>query len=191
MTDLELYDEDDEARASGVLVNTRQEREQAVRSWLLLSAQSADRARTEWQIGGVALLRCGALFAAVRMSADLVHAAAGSADAETVNAYLAEVLHGGPVFVDQHSRRYYALVPASTADRPEWRGRRRDGAECLGRDSYLGVPRPEFNDPLQHFSYWCVPMDGPGDLCPPPEVSRLAAYGRHRLAAAEAGGGEP
>ncbi|WP_245237012.1 hypothetical protein RFN58_35830 [Streptomyces iakyrus] len=180
----------DVTSTSGVLVHTRQERELAVGTWLLLSADSSDQARREWKEGGIALLRCGTLFAAVRMNADLVHAAAGSDDPETVKAYLANVLHGGPVFVDQNSRLYYALMPSSTADRREWVERRHVGAECLGPDSFLGVPRPDLNDPNEAFSYWAVPMDGPGDLCPVKAVSQLVTYGRDRLAVLEGDGGE-
>ncbi|WP_409469705.1 hypothetical protein [Streptomyces sp. HC307] len=173
-----------------MFVHTRREREVAVGTWLLLSAQSADRARMEWKKGGIALLRCGALFAAIRMNGDLVRAAADTDDAERVDAFLEEALCGGPVFVDQHSAQYYALVPASMQDRREWRERRHlDGTKCLGRDSYLGVPRPEFTEPDHHFSYWCVSMDGPGDLCPVEAVSQLVTYGQYRLATAEARSG--
>lgn len=103
-----------------------------------------------------------------------------------MNEYLAEVL-GGPVFLDQHSARYYALVPAGTAKRGEWHDRRHaPHAECLGLDSYIGVPRPGLDAPDRHFSYWCVPMIGPGDLCVAEGVSQLASYGRHLLAMAGA-----
>lgn len=170
----------------GMLVHLRQDREQSARTWLLLSAPSVDIARREWDLARIALLRCGALFAAVRMSVDLVHAAAGTSDGEKVNEYLADVL-AGPIFLDQHSARYYALVPASTANRQEWHDRRHaPHAECLGRDSYVGVPRPDLDGPDQHFSHWCVPMSGPGDLCGADAVSQLASYGRHVLAMAGA-----
>ncbi|WP_223283875.1 hypothetical protein [Streptomyces sp. FBKL.4005] len=164
-------------------VVTRQEREAAVRSWLLLSAASASTSQTEWNREGIALLRCGALFGAVRMTADLVHAAAGSHEPGEVAGFLTAALFGGPTFFDQHSARYYALVPASTAARTEWREKRHSpAAESLGVGSYVGVPRPDLNGPHDgHFSYWCVPMHGPGDLCDPEAVSQLVAHGRHRL----------
>jgi len=190
--DLPECDEMGEAAESGtVLVHTRQEREQAVRSWLLLAAEGLDTTGLSWQKAGITLLRCGVLFAAVRMEAELVRAAAGSDDHKAVNAFLDNALHGGPVFIDQHSARYYALVPASAAQRREWCERRHaPAAELLGHDSLLGVPRPEFTSPDEHFSYWCVPMDGPGDLCPVEAVSQLVTYGRYRLAQVEAARGE-
>ncbi|MFC8520641.1 hypothetical protein [Streptomyces sp. NPDC057257] len=150
-------------------------------TWLLLSADSRDRALEEWRTGGIALLRCGRRFTAVRMEAGLIHAAAGSDAPEKVREFLAEVLHDGPVFADQHNRRYYALVPPSAADRPEWSKPRR-GAECLARGSFLGVPRFDLSNPEDAFSYWVVPMDGPGDLCPVVAVSQLVAYGHSRSA---------
>ncbi|MFF7369835.1 hypothetical protein [Streptomyces tricolor] len=162
---------------------TRQDREAAVRSWLLLSAASASTSRTEWDRAGIALLRCGGLFGAVRMSAELVHAAAGSHEPGEVASLLTAALFGGPTFFDLHSARYYALVPASTAARTEWRDRRHaPAAESLGAGSYVGVPRPDLIGPdTEHFSYWCVPMHGPGDLCDPEAVSQLVSHGRHRL----------
>ncbi|PWI06567.1 hypothetical protein DIZ27_32940 [Streptomyces sp. NWU339] len=169
-----------------MLVHARQTREAAVRSWLMLSATDYERVRGDWDVSGVALLRCGALFAAVRIQTELIHAAADSDEPKTVNAFLAEALYGGPVFVDQHSRHYYALVPTSTPKRREWQDRRYPGAECLGHGTYLGVPRPEFTNDGWSFSYWCVPMDGPGALCGPDAVSQLVAYARHRMVLEEA-----
>ncbi|WP_157901149.1 hypothetical protein [Streptomyces davaonensis] len=63
---------------AGVLVHSRADRELAVTHWLLLSAPDTHRARTEWSETGIALLRCGGLFTAVRLSAALVHAASGT-----------------------------------------------------------------------------------------------------------------
>jgi hypothetical protein len=175
-------------QGGGVVVHLRQDREQGVRSWLLLSAPSGmDTARSEWQQGGIALLRCGALFGAVRMDTALVHAAAGSDDPDIAARFLAEVLHGGPVFVDRHRACYYALVPPSAGNRREWRDQRYTPfAEFLGLGSYVGVPRPSFTRPDDHFSYWVVPMDGPGDLCPVEALSHLVNHGRDLLATAEA-----
>ncbi|MEU0058485.1 hypothetical protein [Streptomyces sp. NPDC006334] len=179
-----LFGEGEQGQGGGVLVHLRQDREQGARSWLLLSAQDIDVARQEWNRAGVALLRCGALFAAVRIDADLVHAAAGTSDDGEVNEYLAAVL-AGPVFRSQHRGRYYALVPASAAARREWRERRyAPHAECLGLGSYVGVPRPDLDRPDRHISYWCVPMSGPGDLCDAGAVSQLLGYGRHVMAMA-------
>ncbi|MFF5655180.1 hypothetical protein [[Kitasatospora] papulosa] len=167
-----------------VLVHRRQDREQGVRSWLLLSADDTALARKDWANCGIALLRGGVHFSAVRLSPELVHSAARTSDADGVRHFLAEVLHGGPVFVDQHRFSYYALVPPSAAAWPAWRGRQFEpDAVLLGGGTYIGVPRPEFSEPGDHFSYWVVPMDGPGDLCPFVALAQLAAHGAHRLAA--------
>jgi hypothetical protein len=170
-----------------VLVRSRAERELAVTQWLLLSAPDAEAARREWSRTGIALLRCGVLLAGVRLSAALVHAACGSSVEQQVDRFLAEALHGGPVFIDSVSQRYYILVPRNTAERREWRDRPRDAhAECLGLGSYVGVPAVIEPGPGTWRSRWCVSMDGPGDLCSPEAVSQLVTYGRYRLAEAEA-----
>lgn len=168
----------------GVLVHTTADRHLAAGHWLLAAAEDTRRARNEWADSGIALLRCGTLFTAVRFSAGLVHAAAGAEEPRAVDAYLAEALMGGPVFVDRRWWLYYALVPASSARLPQWE-RPAPDAECLGRNSYLGVPDPVRTDPDAGSSYWCVPMGGPGLLGNPDAVAQLLAYGRHRLAATE------
>ncbi|WP_240980776.1 MULTISPECIES: hypothetical protein [unclassified Streptomyces] len=150
--------------------------------WLLSAAEDTRRARKEWADSGIALLRCGTLFTAVRLSAELVHAAAGTEDLRTVDTYLAQALLGGPAFADTRWGLYYALVPPGTARLRQWEGRTLD-AECLGRNSYLGVPDPARTDPDDGSSYWSVPVDGPGLLGSPGAVAQLLVCGRHRLAA--------
>lgn len=169
----------------GVLVHSREDRELAVGHWLLSAAPDMKEARDQWATRGIALLRCGGVFAAVRVPGDIVRAAAGTDDPERIGAYLKEALQGGPVFVDTSSQRYYVLVPASTSRLPQWDGHTVPDTECLGSGSFLGVPRPQRNEPEQSRSYWCVPMDGPGALCSPAAVSQLVAYGRYRRAAGE------
>ncbi|MET9057508.1 hypothetical protein ABZX99_06765 [Streptomyces antibioticus] len=170
-----------------VLVHSGTARERTAAQWLVLSAPDPHRARAEWETTGIALLRCDALFTAVRMPADLVHAACGTDDEQRVDGLLAEALHGGPVFVDRTSRHYYALVPRGTADREEWRSRpRAERAECLGPDSYLGVPALTEPGPGTWRSRWCVPVDSPGTLCSPEAVHRLVTRGHSRIAAGEA-----
>ncbi|MGI5193050.1 hypothetical protein ACQEVY_05310 [Streptomyces sp. CA-288835] len=161
------------------MVTTRAERELVTAHWLLAAADSHDEARAQWHRHGLALLRCGTLFSAVRIPARLVHAAAGSEDPATVDAFLAEALHGGPVICARRGRHFYALVPASTAAR--WR---QPGAECLGRDTYLGVPRPDAVG-LDHqawASYWSVAMPSAAELCTPTAVAQLVAVGNLRTA---------
>lgn len=165
-----------------VYVHTSADRELATAHWLLAAADNRDQARTQWRQQGIALLRCGTLFTAVRIPARLVHAAASSEDPSTVDAFLTEALHGGPVICDPRGRHYYALVPASTASR--WR---HPAAECLGRDTYLGVPRLDAAglDSRTWASYWSVPMSSAAELCSPEAVSQIVVLGSFRLADGE------
>ncbi|MER5739717.1 MULTISPECIES: hypothetical protein [unclassified Streptomyces] len=158
------------------LVHTRQERELAAATWLLLAAADDRTARREWAVYGVALLRCGVLFSAVRMPAAVVHRAAGTEDRREVTAFLKEALAGGPVFYDEGGRQFYALTPVSTArmwNLPE--------AECLGHDTLLGVPATDLTerDP-RCAAFWIVPMEGPASLCMPGEVAHLVLSARPR-----------
>ncbi|MGW4727387.1 hypothetical protein [Streptomyces sp. NPDC004291] len=158
-------------------MHLRRERELAAATWLLLAARDAKAARHEWATYGVALLRCGILFSAVRMSAGLVHAAVGTDDREEVANFLDVALGGGPVIHDTGGRQFYALTPASTL-----RYWRTVGTECLGTDAFLGVPATDLTQPVPRCSaYWAVPMDGPASLCPPGSVARLVGIGRDAL----------
>ncbi|EKX64432.1 hypothetical protein [Streptomyces ipomoeae] len=170
-----------------MLVRTWEDRDAAVRSFLLAAAFEPGKAPEQWAGKGLALLRCGGLLGAVRISTGLVRAAAGTDNPREVDAFLAEALPGGPVFVDRHAQWYYVLVPAGTGRRVEWATRSRHGlgAEFLGMGSYLGVPRPEATDPEGERSYWCVPMDRPGALADPDAVSRFLALARRRHAQAK------
>ncbi|MFC4471754.1 hypothetical protein ACFPH6_45955 [Streptomyces xiangluensis] len=168
------------AAEPGVLVHTRADRELATAHWLLSAHPEPSRARAEWsQHGGMVLLPLGTLFSAVRIPERLVHAVADSEDPAAVDAFLAEALHGGPVICDPRGRRYYALVPASTAAR--WR---QPEAECLGRETYLGVPRLDAVElsPQAWASYWSVPMPSPAELCSPEAVAQLVVLGSFRTA---------
>lgn len=171
----------------GVIAHSRQVREFAASTFLIAAALDLNEARRAWnKQNGIALLRCGGLFGAVRLSTDLVRAAATTENTAQVDAYLAETLHGAPVFMDQFAQWYYILVPASTGQRKEWKtARLAPQAEFLGRDCFLGVPRPDATEPEGVRSYWCVPMDGPGNLADPDDVFRLLAVARHRQAAAD------
>lgn len=143
--------------------------------WLLSAHPQPRHAIQEWlEEGGLVLLPLGTLFSAVRIPEHLVHAAAGSEDPAVVNEFLAEALYGGSVICDPRGRRYYALVPANTAE--TWRDPR---AECLGHGTYLGVPRPDAVDPNAHAwsPYWSVPMPSAADLCRPDTVAQLVATG--------------
>jgi len=170
------------SQVSGALVpdtvTTRGERDLAVMHWLLATAIDRTEARAGWNESGCATLLCGALFSAVRIPAGLVHAAAGTADPDEVDAYLACALLAGPVFLSLSHLDYYVLVPTSTArhwDLPD--------TECLGKDRWLGVPRPGLmRRDSAALSAWCVPMDSPGELAPASAVSQLIMTGRYRKA---------
>ncbi|MFD4644798.1 hypothetical protein [Streptomyces sp. NPDC058441] len=175
--------------STGVLVHSARDRELASAHWLLSAALAIKEARREWAENGITVLRCGGLFTAIRISASIVHAAAGTEDPVAVSHYLARVLRG-PVFADQASRRFYALVPASTQRLSPWHGTTVPEAECLGANCFVGVPRPGRDDPREFRCHWVVPMDGPADLCSPHAVTQLLNYGRFRLAAAESAADE-
>ncbi|MGA5069283.1 hypothetical protein ACPB9E_36980 [Streptomyces exfoliatus] len=157
-----------------MFVHSRRDREVAAADWLFLAAADSRTARRDWAVRGVALLRCGVLFSAVRIPADIVHRAAGTDDGRGVVAFLERALAGGPVFYDEGGRRFYALTPVSTA-----RMWRLPEAECLGRDVLLGVPATDLaeRDP-RCAAYWIVPMEGPASLCMPGEVAHLVLSAR-------------
>lgn len=171
-------------------MHTRHERQLAVSHWLLAAAQDVKEARKEWAVAGIALLRCGGIFSAIRVPAEVVHAAVGTDELHQVNANLSAALMSGPVFVDVASRRYCVLVPASAALQDVWKSRLVPEAECLGSRCFLGVPAPDATAPSDARSYWCVPMDSPGVLCVPQAVTQLVMTGRYQRAAAEREAGE-
>lgn len=172
-----------------VLVHTPADRRLATEHWLLstLDGPRRDRARMEWNEQQVSLLPLGTLFSAVRLPGHLVLAAAGLRwQPSQVDAFLDEVLDGGPVICDPHGCRYYALVPASMPETyrqaaEDWRPL---GVDLLGRGVYLGVPKVdavEF-DERACVSYWSVPMASAAMLCHPLHVARLIAAGQRELA---------
>jgi hypothetical protein len=161
------------------LVVSGAERRLAVEHWLLQAASDPRRARQEWRRDGVALLRCGGLFGAVRLTVPLVHAAAGTGELGKVDEYLAQTLLDGPVFLDQRNHSYYVLVGVSMG-RLRALQRPCDVAAFLGRHHFLGVPDPSFTDPSRR-CYWCVEMDSPADLTAANAVLQLVSTGRERL----------
>lgn len=163
-------------------ITTRSERELAVAHWLLSAATLRAFAVDEWKTGGVTALQCGTLFAAVRIPAAVVHAAAGTEVLSEVDEYLRGAVHGGPVIYGANGQQYYALVPASI--QRTWTV---PGTAVVGRGDYLGVPSPDLvRYPGRAGSYWSVPMDSPAVLCTQGAVSQLALTGRYRMAAAAA-----
>lgn len=173
----------------GVLVHPTADRRLAAEHWLLstLDDQGRVRARREWQRDGLTLLPLGTLFSAVRLPQRLVIAVAGERGGPSayVDAFLDEALAGGPVICDPGGHRYYALVPATMPITwhkavDEWRS---SDVDCLGRDTYLGVPRVDLDilNARTYASYWSVPMPSMATLCAPLTVARLIAAGRHQL----------
>ncbi|MFJ7177910.1 hypothetical protein ACIQXA_16270 [Streptomyces massasporeus] len=134
----------------------------------------------------VTLLPLGTRFSAVRIPGRLLVALTGINEAPKLDRFLRETLDGGPVICDPRFRRYHALVPASMPRTwhqalDDWRAM---DVDCLGRGSYLDVPRV---DAVQwtrpRATYWSAPMDSPTALCSPVEVARLIAAGRHCMPA--------
>ncbi|MFE4669398.1 hypothetical protein ACFRI7_31710 [Streptomyces sp. NPDC056716] len=153
------------------------ERQFAVSQWLLGAAHDRKTVRGEWNGLGVALLACGDLFSAVRMPAHLVWAAVGTNELLQVDEALRRFFDGGAVFMDIHTNMYYALVPGTAASSWPWSDRDFPGVECLGRDTFLGVPAISRTKPVKR-AYWCVPMDSPGDLTYVEEVVDLLRLGQ-------------
>jgi len=169
----------------GTLVHTSANRRLAIEHWLLSATTSITQARMEWEQHGIAMLRLGSLFSAVRLPGRLVHAAAASNRPKDIDEFLENALDGGPVICDPHGPRYYALVPASmprtwhdAAD--DWRPL---DVELLGHGCFLGVPRvdADTHNPRTWASYWSVAMPSLGVLCPPLAVARLIAIGARQL----------
>ncbi|MFI1226083.1 MULTISPECIES: hypothetical protein [unclassified Streptomyces] len=153
-------------------MTTGAERLLATEHWLLAAAEDRHQAVTAWAGGGLALLRCGGTFAAARIPAARVQAAAISAEPQEIDRYLAKRLEGGPVICDRAASWYYVLVPASTARR--WTV---SGSTCLGIGASLGVPRPGTTAASDARVYWSVPMDSPGMLCHPAAVTGTVTAG--------------
>ncbi|MFI8216731.1 hypothetical protein [Streptomyces sp. NPDC085932] len=97
-----------------------------------------------------------------------------------MDTFLAETLGGGPVVCDPRFSRYYALVSAGLPEtlRQVANAWTALDVHCLGRDSYLGVPRPDVARRDHTLaSYWSVPMDSATELCALVAVARLIATG--------------
>ncbi|MEU6139075.1 hypothetical protein ABZ848_01805 [Streptomyces sp. NPDC047081] len=174
------------ASEPGLLVRSHFDDLLDVTEWLLQAADDPARAGAEWQTMEITLLRCGVRFSAIRVAGDIVCAAARSEGRAQVDEYLAAALHGGPVFVDRQSGRYYCLVPVGAC--AAWS---MPGTACLGAGSYLGVPHPTIDSNRdQARSSWCVPPVRPETHCQANAVAQMVHVGLFRLAAKkEAAGG--
>jgi len=157
-------------------------RQSACADWLLGVAAAIEQARADWSNDGVALFRCGALFTAVRIPADIVHAAAGSSAPDDVADALSAL--GGPVFFHPRGERFYALTDPQASWSPSL------DAEALAPDTYIGVPALDRTEPDEELSaYWAVPLVDPGELCDAGAVVKLAAVGREVLDRGRKNGG--
>lgn len=154
--------------------------------WLLSAADDEAAARSNWLKHGEALLNCGEVFSAVRINAEVVWAAAGTADLQETDDFLFGALLNGPVFMDPNGHYYYALVSSGAAAQYEWVPRQqaanlRADARLLGKGSCIVVPIPERTVPDGSRSYWCVPVRE-RSLCSPHAVLQLLARGRFAIA---------
>ncbi|MFF4690483.1 DUF6415 family natural product biosynthesis protein [Streptomyces sp. NPDC001307] len=159
-------------------VATKGEELLAIEHWLLAAgASDADQTRSAWETEGVAILRCGAAFHAIRIPLNLVENAAGCTAPAEVDSYLADALLGAPVIRCGHERRLYILCEPSTVK--DWKA---PGIECLRDGRPLSVPRPDvIRYPGRTASYWAVRMSAPGLLGSGNALSQLVSYGRYRM----------
>ncbi|MFF3159135.1 hypothetical protein [Streptomyces sp. NPDC057910] len=144
---------------------------QAISDWLAASLNTPGNAHRQWAQTTVAGLALGRRFAAVRLADELVYAVAVGAPATTTASAVLGALRG-PVIHAPHSRRFYALVPAS----PPGHGLG-PHAEYLGLGCFLGVPRVGDDQPDELASYWFFSMARPGALCDPNRVLDLVETG--------------
>lgn len=156
-------------------MHTQQAPTRAISEWLARTHPDPDQVLSEWATQGVALLPLGERFAAVRMAAEVVHAAVRSEDAGEVASALPELL-GGSVIYDRRVAGgcYYALIQGHAVWAYE------DVATCLGHGTYLGVPCLDRRQPPG--TYWVVPPRYVGDLCAPRLIVALLETGRSLLA---------
>nr|WP_285562305.1 hypothetical protein [Streptomyces hygroscopicus] len=150
--------------------------DRAIGEWLARVHPAPEQARAEWTTQGVALLPLGVRFAAVRMPEDVVHAAVDFCDRDQVACAVGELL-GGSIIYDRRASggTYYALIQADAGLAWAYEAI----ATCLGRGTYLGVPRLDQQQPPG--TYWVVPPRYEGDLCAPRAIVSLITRGRSRL----------
>lgn len=157
----------------------------AIADWLARGDKDPAQILNQWAERGLAVITLGRSYSAVRLPARLLHAVAGTEDREGLDGYLAESLDG-PVICDPRGRRYYALVPPRMI--PIWRPHvdarwRALGAELLGPEYSLGVPRPgTVFSPAKYHSYWAVPMSAAGQLCTQLDMAQLIGNASRAMA---------
>ncbi|MFF8656839.1 hypothetical protein [Streptomyces huasconensis] len=142
-----------------------------IEDWLAHAQRAPEQARREWTETGVALLPLGTRFVAVRLAADLVHAAVDTTHPQELAARLIRLLNG-PVIFDGRAMggTYYALMRPRIGS--PWT--HQDVAPRLGVGTYLGVPRLDRRKPPG--TYWTVLPRFEGDLCAPRAVESLIVH---------------
>ncbi|NUR01401.1 MAG: hypothetical protein HOY79_34200 [Streptomyces sp.] len=139
-------------------------RRTAAESWLLAAAGDRERAATEWDRQGLALLTAGHRWDAVRIPPHLLNPALDRhATPALLRYHLTEARLSGAVFCDPYRPFLYLLVPPGADD--DWpRALTAAGAERLGSDHshtcHVGVPRIDRDRPPG--SYWLQPPDSGG-----------------------------
>jgi hypothetical protein len=135
-----------------------------IAEWLSRAHPVPEQALAEWSAQRVALLPLGERFAAVRVAADVLHAAVGREEPGRVADALAW-LRTGPVIHDHRTAEatYYALIQAH--------------AGLVGSEDLL-APCLRREPPG---TYWVVPPRHDGDLCHPETVRSLVRTGRQAL----------
>ncbi|MEU6124107.1 hypothetical protein [Streptomyces sp. NPDC047123] len=148
-----------------------------ITTWLAQAHPTPQTALQGWVKPGIVRLPCGWTFNAVRLRNELVHAAVGTSNTDTVNGALAELVDG-PVIHNRPGAEYHALVPAPV---PTVLWKHRDVAPMLGIGQYLSVPASDLTGPTG--PHWAVRPHIAGNLCGLPFVTALVSLGRGALAA--------
>ncbi|GGP77402.1 hypothetical protein GCM10010278_64810 [Streptomyces melanogenes] len=155
----------------------------AITDWLASAHHIPAQARREFDVG-IALFPTGEKFDAIRLPAEVVHAAASSEDPDIIATFLAEALKAGAVIHDAYGVGvwYYALVPPGTY--ADWRT---PGAECLRPGTWLGVPRLDLT--TRPGPHWALPPRAIGSVCTAHAVADLVASGQDKLRETRRGNG--
>ncbi|MFJ7586931.1 hypothetical protein ACIQZO_05965 [Streptomyces sp. NPDC097617] len=147
--------------------------------WLLSAAESISDATAQWKDDGETWLRPGALFAAVMVSAAVVHSAMGETTPQRCAPRLRDALEGPVIFDPAACRQeggYTALLPVSAS-----RFWTVPSTTLHPSRALLLVPAPDRCAPVDGRPWWVVPLDGPAQLCSTALLASLASLGRRRL----------